>query len=955
LTVFFASGSIMVVELVAGRLISRYVGMSLYTWTAVIGIMLAGMAIGNYIGGGIADRFRPRRALCVLFFLAAAACLSMLPLNDLAGRWALLSTLSWPIRIFCHVSITYLAPAVCLGTINPVVAKMALDLGRASGRTIGAVYAWGAGGSLIGTFLTGYYLVLMLDTGWIVVAMAAALALLGTVYLVTMGRGGNQAEETDGDRAGTQGSGKARIFEIALLTSYATVFMSNAAFMMTEMAAMRIVAREFGASLYTWTTVIGVVLAGVTLGNYLGGRLADRFASRGLLAAAFLVGAVGCVLSPTAGAVIGEALDTFYYFRILSWPAQICLFSAGAFFVPCAAMGMISPIVVKLALNEGRAVGHTVGSIYAWGTVGGIAATFLAGYHLIAWLGSLPVLALVAAAMALTAWCHAPRKHIVQAGAVVLVGVLVSTFLPFTIAVHLAQALSLRSPQDATLVYEDESNYSYIAVHSEPENAQIRDMRLDKLVHSQVHLDDPLKLVYEYEWVYTAVLDHYVPLGDPIQAMVIGGGGFTYPHYLVLARPNSYVDVSEIDPSVTEAAFQAFGLPRNAPMEIFNMDARNRIADLMRMSDQERPLFDCILGDSINDFTVPYHLTTVEFVRDINTLLTDDGVYMLNMIDIFDSGKFLAAVIRTCREVFPHVYVFNTGRPSMIRDTFILVNAHRALDLSELPAAIARAHDEAVVELLSEAELDALVARTGNLILTDSHAPVENLLQDVARSRRGDDGELRLEHARDLTRKGELKKAIKACRAALEIHPYYPEAHELLARLLFDASDLEAALEICQHMRDTYVAQADVQYRIAQFLLEKERSGEAVLHLRTVLAAEPGHGPAHYLLGLELFRARHIEEAIGHWETATLLQPDNVLIPYNLGLAYAGSGNNPKAIRAWQHALAIDPSHEDSYHNLALAFVLEEDREKALKVIGDMGERGIEPDPALLLMLDETP
>src|SRR5512135_1560024 len=80
--VFFSSAFIMVVELVAGRLIARHLGNSLYTWTSIIGVILAGMSIGNYVGGRLADRWRPEQLLGPLFLSASLVCLSVVPLNQ---------------------------------------------------------------------------------------------------------------------------------------------------------------------------------------------------------------------------------------------------------------------------------------------------------------------------------------------------------------------------------------------------------------------------------------------------------------------------------------------------------------------------------------------------------------------------------------------------------------------------------------------------------------------------------------------------------------------------------------------------------------------------------------------------------------------------------------------------------------------------------------------------------
>ena len=181
-TVFISSFCIMVLELVASRLIARHLGSSLYTWTAVIGVVLAGITIGNYIGGRIADRFSARRALSVLFVTASMACVTTIVLNNLVGNWIWVSQFSWPVRVFTHVSLVFLLPSLLLGTISPVVAKMALDKGLQTGRTVGDIYAWGAAGSIAGTFTAGYYLIAAMGTIAIIWTVGAILLLMGILY-----------------------------------------------------------------------------------------------------------------------------------------------------------------------------------------------------------------------------------------------------------------------------------------------------------------------------------------------------------------------------------------------------------------------------------------------------------------------------------------------------------------------------------------------------------------------------------------------------------------------------------------------------------------------------------------------------------------------------------------------------------------------------------------------------
>ncbi len=149
----------MAVELAAGRLMARYLGQSLYTWTSVIGVVLAGIAAGNYAGGRIADRFEARTALACAFVVSSLMCL-VVPLwfRAVIG-WASLWDLSWAFRTFLQAFGVFLLPAVALGAISPMAVRMALETAGQQGRTVGGLYAWGAAGSLLGTFLAGFWMV----------------------------------------------------------------------------------------------------------------------------------------------------------------------------------------------------------------------------------------------------------------------------------------------------------------------------------------------------------------------------------------------------------------------------------------------------------------------------------------------------------------------------------------------------------------------------------------------------------------------------------------------------------------------------------------------------------------------------------------------------------------------------------------------------------------------------
>ena len=182
LIVFISSGCIMILELVAGRIIAPSVGVSLYTWTSVIGVILAGISVGNYIGGRLADRWASPRLLGLMFFLAGLTALGVLAIDQLSP----MDYVEWPLilEILALIAALFLIPCAILGTVSPIVVKLAMrDLARA-GRTVGQIYAFGSVGSIVGTFLTGFWLISQFGTYMIVLGVAILLLLLGLLFLL---------------------------------------------------------------------------------------------------------------------------------------------------------------------------------------------------------------------------------------------------------------------------------------------------------------------------------------------------------------------------------------------------------------------------------------------------------------------------------------------------------------------------------------------------------------------------------------------------------------------------------------------------------------------------------------------------------------------------------------------------------------------------------------------------
>jgi spermidine synthase len=251
---------------------------------------------------------------------------------------------------------------------------------------------------------------------------------------------------------------------------------------------------------------------------------------------------------------------------------------------------------------------------------------------------------------------------------------------------------------------------------------------LDRLVHSYTSIDNPTKLVYGYEQIYAEATAYQAAQSDQLRALFIGGGGYTFPRYIEALYPGSDIHVIEIDPGVTRIAYEQLGVKPDTTIVSYNEDAR------LFLEREPTQSYNLIMGDAFNDFSVPYHLTTKEFNDRVHAWLAPDGLYMVNIIDGV-RGDFLRAYIHTLRQTFSHVYLIPaipTWRTAS-RTTFVLIATDTPLDLGRVNT-FSQGHNSRLVDnILSEAEMDALLAEDELVLLTDQYAPVDQMLTPVFR------------------------------------------------------------------------------------------------------------------------------------------------------------------------------------------------------------------------------
>ncbi len=676
-----------------------------------------------------------------------------------------------------------------------------------------------------------------------------------------------------------------------------TVFFSSFCIMVLELVAARLIAKYLGSSLYTWTSVIGVVLAGITIGNYLGGHIADRFDARKALAVLFLISSAACVLTVIFNNLVGGIIWLWH----LSWPFRVFGHVFLVFLIPSILLGTISPAVAKMALDKGLPTGRTVGDIYAWGAAGSIAGTFATGYYLIAAMGTVTIIWAVGAGLLLMAIFYWARQWVLYLWAVIFIALMTMAMAPVEWAKVKGVALALREKLDPSVIYEDESQYCYIAVKRVSKTIDKRVFIQDKLKHSEIIMGDINNLQYAYAHIYAAITHGLSQNKNKLSVLVIGGGGYVYPRYIEKNWPGSHIDVTEIDHGVTKAAMEAFGLEKDTAINIFTMDARNYVDELLeRMSSgEEARRYDFIYGDAFNDYSVPYQLVTKEFNDKIAQILTDDGVYMVNLIDTFDSGQFLGSVVNTFQQTFPNVYAMSEIKPHSTRNTFVVVAAKQEIDLEKLLRQYQRGVD---IWYLDDTEINAVIQNSHGIVLMDNYAPVENLMAPVVRiSAKGFLALKYMEQADELRQQGKLDNALAKYKQAIRVDDSMSLiAYNSIGLILDQKGNLAGAIEAFNKAIN-YNETGKVKGKI---------------------------GSIHLNLAIALKKSGQLQQATRHFQMAAQIlqeeladEPDSAIIYERLGNTYFGMGDFNQAAKYFQKAVDLNP-YDIAYHR-ALAKALE--------------------------------
>ncbi|MFI6076081.1 fused MFS/spermidine synthase [Actinoplanes sp. NPDC051343] len=476
------------------------------------------------------------------------------------------------------------------------------------------------------------------------------------------------------------------------------VFGASGSVLVLEILALRLVGPYVGVTLQVSSSVIGVSLAAIAYGTWLGGRLADRLNPRALLAPVLVLGAIGTALTLPLVRWAGEIL------RGGAAPA-VLLLAAMAVFLPAFLLSTVTPMVVKLQLADLDRTGAVVGRLSSIGTLGAITATLATGFIFVAAMPSswivLSLSGLLALGGLVLGWWLRRDAEALPGGprARALLGV-----------VGLAAAgLGATAPNPCDV----ETAYHCASVEADGADPSGRLLVLNSAHHSYVDLSDPLHLDFAYVQWLAAVTD----AASPTDVLHLGGGGFTMPEYLRATRPGSRQLVLELDGGLVKLDRQRLGLATGPDLRVLVGDAR------VGLTSQPTAAYDLVIGDAFGYLVVPWHLSTREMMAQVARTLRPSGIYAQNVID-YPPDRFVKSELATVAAVFPHVALIapSAALSGSTGSNFVIVGSKNPLPLDAIRAGLDR-HAKDPVTLMPDGSF-AGHAR----VLTDDYAPVDQLL-----------------------------------------------------------------------------------------------------------------------------------------------------------------------------------------------------------------------------------
>lgn len=490
------------------------------------------------------------------------------------------------------------------------------------------------------------------------------------------------------------------------------VFVTGAAVLVIEVTATRILAPFFGNTIFTVSSIIGVVLGALSLGYYFGGVLADKYPKFSVFFfLIFIAGSFSLLIqffSKSFLPILGYNLD------IKTGPPIVSLL---LFFIPSFFLGMMSPFAIKLETLRLGEVGKVSGKVFFWSTFGSIAGSFLTGFFLIPRWGISKIIISTSLTLMVIGFfgIYFFRKE--RFGRAKLP-------LFFIISVLIIGLAFFPEPGEGSVVFQKDGLYSQIKVKDvQIEGKEARVLYLDRALEGGIFLESG-----QLPFAYTKYYALYHLLNPHAKNILfLGGGAYTTARNILLEQNEvKRVDVAEIEPELHSLAERYFKLPPDR--RLFN-----HIADGRRFLQETDQSYDMIFADVYQSlYAVPVHFTTKEFFTLAKSKLSEKGFFLMNIIGTLKEGAnlFLLSEMKTFKEVFQNSYFFAVDSPDKEAvQNFIFLGLKDDSQKIDFKSKQVLEHENKIIAKLPEKLLRTSDLDLGSaMIFTDDFAPVEYLI-----------------------------------------------------------------------------------------------------------------------------------------------------------------------------------------------------------------------------------
>ena len=425
---------------------------------------------------------------------------------------------------------------------------------------------------------------------------------------------------------------------------YLTEFFAGMSVMAVELGASRLLAPYFSSSQIVWTIIIGTIMIAMALGNYFGGKWADKSPDPDKLFKRIIIAAIWIALIPFVGKLVIIGVSALLIVTIntnfLIWAAFLsCMI---VFVFPLFLLGTVTPSLVKYTTDSLNDNGKTVGILGAFNTIGSIIGTFAPTFITIPTVGTAVTFLIFSGILLLLGiiyFISCKRKRII----------VVASSLIFVCCCVISQLLNFAFWNN-DIVYEGESVYNYLLVTEDEEEVCLSTNVL--FGKQSVYMKNETLTGMYYDIALAAPL---MSSGENnnYKILVLGNGTGTYANQCKKYFPESEILGVEIDEKITNLSYDHFELGED--IEVVTYDGRAYLNGILRQKNTEK--YDVIMVDAYQDITIPFHMSSVEFFELVRECLKPDGVMVVNMnmySEKKDSISF--ALSDTISEVFDQVY-----------------------------------------------------------------------------------------------------------------------------------------------------------------------------------------------------------------------------------------------------------------------------------------------------------